>query len=460
MRIKLISPKMSLRPMDTAFKTQMSPPLALLTLAALTPAVHSVLIADENIEHVSTDDSPDLVGITVKADTAKRSWTIASAYRSRGIPVILGGIYATTCPDENLPHCDAVVIGEAEHVWCDILADAQAKSLKSTYRGREEVDLSSTPLPTWDLIREKQYLFTNTLTIGRGCPWQCDFCYSSSPNVTRGYRAKPIPKILDEVRSLRTKHVMFIDDNFIADLDVARRLAKALAPLGITWHTAVSANIGFHDDILDLLAASGCKSLFIGFETLSASNLQEANKHQNSVGTYEDTIRKIHARRMQVNASVVFGFDHDDPRVFVRTTDWLIDQKVGSMTAHILTPYPGTRLYDRMREEGRIIDNDLDHYNTSYAVFIPRLMTREELEAGYQRAYERFYSWRSILARMPGNIAQIKPYLLFNLGYRKYGALFSLIGKAGLMRRFGDICASISYAQLQSGHAGGSKNGA
>jgi radical SAM superfamily enzyme YgiQ (UPF0313 family) len=365
--------------MDSAFKRQMAPPLSLLTLGALTPERHRVTIADENVERLEVSDNPDLVGITVKADTAIRSWEISASYRARGIPVVFGGIHPTVCPEQNLERADAVVLGEAEELWGDVLRDAELKSLKKIYKSGQPPDLSLAPVPRWELIAGKRYLYTNTLTIGRGCPWRCAFCYNSSPNLPAGYRIKPVRVVLREIASLPVKHVMFIDDNFIANPASARKLLNALRPLGLVWHTAVSADIGGHEDILDLMAESGCRSLFIGFESLNAENLRAADKRQNHIEEYGRTVSKIHSRGMMVNASVVFGFDGDRPEVFNNMTDWLINQKVETMTAHILTPYPGTALYSKLQEESRICDHDLTHYNTARAVFRPAGMTATEL---------------------------------------------------------------------------------
>ncbi len=333
MWIKLISPRVTLRPMDSALKRQMSPPLSLLTLGALTPERHRATIADENVERLDLGGGPDLAGVTVKADPAQRSWEIAARYRRRGVPVVLGGIHPTACPEENGRHADAVVIGEAEELWGCVLRDAEAARLKRVYRSDRPPDLALTPVPRWELIAGKPYLYTNTLTFGRGCSWRCSFCYNSSPNLPAGYRMKPLDGILREIASLGgDRHVMFIDDNFIASLAGARRLLEASPPLGLVWHTAVSADIGRHADILDLMAESGCQSLFIGFETLNAANLRAANKSQNRVEEYERTISEIHRRGMMVNASLVFGFDGDGPGVFGATCTRGSSTRVASST--------------------------------------------------------------------------------------------------------------------------------
>lgn len=450
MNIKLIAPRSTTRPMDSAWKTRMSPPLSLLVLAALTPCEHSVTVADENVERVSWRDAPDLVGITVKVDTLDRARAIAREYRLRGIPVVMGGIHPTVCPEDCTPHADAVVIGEAEELWPLLLRDLTRGSLQPVYRSVRPADPASIPVPRWDLLKANRYLFTNTVTIGRGCPWRCDFCYNSSDNIPAGYRMKPIGHILAEIATLDSPHVMFIDDNFIGDLAGARRLVMELGRRGITWHAAVSAEIGLHEELLDRMAESGCKSLFIGFESVNQSSLLRCHKVQNRVADYERTLARLHSRGIMVNASLVFGFDEDDASVFPSTLEWLIRNRAATMTAHILTPYPGTRLHRQLEKEGRIIDRDLRHYNTAHVVFQPRRMSPAELAEGYRWMYRQFYSWKSIYARWPAQREQVIAYLEFALLYRKFGKVTSILGRTLGMRRLAKAAKWLAYSR-QSG---------
>ena len=445
MKIKLIAPMCSRRPMDSLWKVRMSPPLGLLVLGALTPREHEIELADENVERCRFNDAPDLVGITVKADTFKRACEIAQGYRRRGIRVVMGGIHPTVCPDDCATHADAVVVGEAEVLWPRLLEDAESGRLQPRYVNDGPVDIALTPAPRWELLKSGRYLFTNTLCVGRGCPWRCDFCFNSSPNLDARYRMKPIPHILAEIESLGIKHVMFIDDNFIGDPKKAWELVSALRPLRLTWHTAVSADIHQHPALLDAMAESGCRTLFIGFETVNPRNLADCHKGQNRIATYDRTIAMIHSRGMMVNASVVFGFDNDRPDVFDNTVDWLERNHVSTMTAHILTPYPGTRLHQQLDDQGRILDRDLRHYNTSHVVFHPALMTPEELSAGYRHAYERFYSWSSIRRRWPVAAGQAVAYIEFNLLYRKFGNIASRLGSLLGMRNLARLAKAFAY---------------
>ncbi len=435
--------------MDSAMKTQMAPPLSLLVVGALTPPHHEVELADENVERPAFDDRPDLVGITVKVDTADRSWDIARRYRARGVPVVVGGVHAAACPDACLAHADAVVIGEAEGLWEKVLADASAGRLRRVYRHDRPPDLSRTPVPRWELLAGKNYLMTNTLTVSRGCPWRCEFCYNSVPGIASRFRAKPIRNILREIESLGARHVMFIDDNLIGDRRFARDLLRALRPLGITWHAAVSADVGRDAALLDLMCESGGQSLFIGFETVNERNIRACGKRQNKVSEYDRTIARIHERGMMVNASIVLGFDHDEPDVFDRTCRWLVSRRVETMTAHILTPYPGTALHRRLQAAGRIVDRDLRHYTTSRVVFEPAGMSAEELEAGYRRLYDEFYSWANILRRVPVHPRQRRAFLVFNLLYRKYGRYLAPLGRVRLMNALGRAAYRLSYGGVR-----------
>jgi radical SAM superfamily enzyme YgiQ (UPF0313 family) len=239
---------------------------------------------------------------------------------------------------------------------------------------------------------------------------------------------------------------MFIDDNFIGDPVSAKKLLMRFKTMNLVWHTAVSADIIRHKEILDLMAETGCKSLFIGFETINSRNLGDCRKSQNKVEKYEELIAEIHERKMLVNASVVFGFAHAAPSGFPDTVAWLSANKVETMTAHILTPYPGTRLHKRLLKENRIFDHNLDHYNTARAVFHPKLMTANELEAGYLEAYSNFYSWKSILKRCPSiDSGQIAAYMQFALFYRKFGKPLSKLGALTGMRNFAKLAKFLAY---------------
>jgi len=445
MKIKLVSPKMTLRPMDSEFKRAMSPSLALLILAALTPNIHEVYIEDENVGKLHLEDQPDLVGITVNVDTSPRAYTIAQHYRQRGIKVILGGIHVSANPDEALAYADSVCIGEAEELWEQVLADVQTGALKNKYYHDQPTNLANTPIPKWSLVNKAKYLYTNVVVTSRGCPFQCEFCYNSCAYVHHKFRNRPIEHIIEEIKALGTKQVMFIDDNFIGNISWTKEFLKQIKPLDLKWHAAVSTNLVQHLNLLDNMKDSGCASLFIGFETINQASLASVGKYQNNIKSYEKLIQEIHARGIMVNASLVFGFDNDEPAVFEETLNWLVRNKIETMTAHILTPYPGTKIYQRLKTENRIIDHEPTHYNTSYAVFSPHKMTRQQLSEGYLQIYEDFYSITNIIKRLPKDRNQRVPYLLFNFGYRKFGKLASKIASLGLMNYVSKLARRLSY---------------
>jgi radical SAM superfamily enzyme YgiQ (UPF0313 family) len=436
---------MSLRPMDSAFKRLMSPPLSLVTIATLTPKEHTVWIEDENIGKIKLTDNPDLVGITVNVDTSERAFEIAKNYRERGIKVVFGGIHASANPDLMLQNCDSVVIGEAEEIWHNLLSDFSKNQLNRTYKNDKTTDLRNVPLPDWSFVDCKKYLYHNVIVTSRGCPFKCNFCYNSSDYVSNPFRNRPVEEVLKEIENFGTKQILFIDDNFIGNIEWTKQFIQIIKHKGFTWHAAVSANIFYHKDLIREFAKSGCKSLFIGFESINENSILSVEKKQNKVKEYEELISLLHENGIMVNASMVFGFEYDEPSVFEHTLNWLIKNKIETMTAHILTPYPGTLLYKQLFSENRITDFRPNKYNTSNVVFQPKKMTAEELKNGYLWIYREFYSLKNIIKRRPDNKALRMPYFLFNFGYRKYGRITSFFGKLGFMSKIGQIARKISY---------------
>ena len=257
----------------------------------------------------------------------------------------------------------------------------------------------------------------------RGCLFACDFCYNSAVKGVCGYRHRTVASVMEEIRSKGTRHIMFIDDNFIGDPKFTRELLVAMRPLRLKWSAAVSANIAEMPELLDLMRETGCRSLFVGFESLSGEAIANVHKGQNRTARYESLVETLHARGIMINASFVFGLDGDDASVLDRTVAWIVRNRIETVTSHIVTPYPGTAFHRRMLSEGRITDFDLTHYDTAYVVIRPKGMTAQELYDGYLKVYRDVYSFANILRRLPRSPSQILPYLMFNLFYRKYGRL-------------------------------------
>ena len=445
MIIKLIQPEMKMRPMDTKLKTRMSPPLGLLTIANMFYREHTVIIENENIRDINYDESVDIVGISITVDVLPKAVEIAKRFRERGVTVVGGGIQITACPEYMTEEFDAVSVGMAEKTWFDIVRDFQKGELKKIYTCSGSIKGSDIIPPAYDLINKGDYLYTNIVCTSRGCPFKCDFCYNSCEHCRDIYINRSIEDVLADIRAIGKKHIMFIDDNFIGNPKWTREFVKALKPSKIKWNAAVSSNIGDMPELLDEMAESGCQSLFIGFESLNERSLKNVHKNQNSIEKYEKLVNELHSRGIMINASFVFGLDGDDVTTFKATLDWIVKNKIETVTSHILTPYPGTKLYDDFVKDNRITSFDFSEYNTASVVFKPENMTAEELYEGYINIYKEIYSLKNIIKRIPRSRKQVLPYLMFNLLYRKYGKFSEWICEKITYERLGRIGEFISY---------------
>lgn len=445
MKIKLIQPAMQKRPMDTQLKSRMAPSLALLTIANLTPKEHQVVIENENVENIDFDEPVDLVAITVTVDVLNRASEIAREFRKRNVKVVAGGIHITADPEGALNSFDAICVGMAERVWRRILKDKEENSLRKIYYDMEGIDGEEIVSPSYSIIDNKKYLYTNIISTSRGCPFKCDFCYNSCKNMQKTYINRPVEDVIKDIKALKTRHIMFIDDNFIGNPKWTRELLKAIKPLKLKWNAAVSSNIVDMPDLLDEMKKSGCQSLFIGFESINSKSIDSVHKVQNSVSKYEKLIDEIHKRGIMINASFVFGLDEDDISVFKNTLNWIVKNKIETVTSHILTPYPGTKLYSELVEENRIVDFNLSNYNTAHVVYKPKNMTAEELYNGYLWIYKEVYSFKNIMKRLPKSKEQWIPFLAFNFFYRKFGKLTEALCSIVSFNNVGRFFRMLSY---------------
>ena len=427
MKIKLIQPKMLPRPMDTKLKTRMSPSLALLTIANLTPKEHEVIIENENVEKIDFDEPVDLVAITVTVDVMNRAVEISKEFQNRNVTVIAGGIHITADTEGALNSFDAICVGMAERVWAKILKDKENNSLQKMYYDMENIAGKEIISPNYYIIDSKKYLYTNIISTSRGCPFECDFCYNSCKNVLKTYINRPIDDAIKDINALKTRHIMFIDDNFIGNPKWTKKLLEEIKPLKLKWNAAVTSNIVDMLELLDEMKEAGCQSLFIGFESINSKSIDSVHKVQNSVNRYEKLVDEIHKRGIMINASFVFGLDEDDVSVFKNTLEWIVKNKIETVTSHILTPYPGTKLYSSLIEENRIVDYNLSNYNTAHVVYKPKNMTAEELYNGYLWIYKEVYTFKNIMKRLPKSKKQWIPFLAFNFFYRKFGKLTELL---------------------------------
>ena len=407
------------------------PPHNLLIVSALTPEDIEVEIVDENVEKIDFEKKVDLVGITTMTASAPRAYEIADIFRRKGVPVVMGGIHVTALPEEASQHTDAVVTGEAEGNWEKLLEDFRRggkEALAPFYQSNERPDPAKIPLPRRELIKNKGYLLSRFLQLSRGCPFDCSFC-SVSRFFGKRFRFRPIKKVLEEVKgmvgkSLKTRFLGFLDDNIVGDIAYARELFKALIPYNLLWVGQASINIAYHEDILRLAADSGCRGLFIGFESISEASLREADKSQNKIRFYEKAIKKIHQFGIAIEGAFIFGFDNDDKSIFRKTVKFIEKVKLDVVQFAVLTPLPGTKLQEKLEREGRIIDRDWSNYDLSHPVFQPKLMTSQELKQGTDWAYRKVYTLSSIFKRLTGSLKKRRwkyfgPLLTFNLGYRR-----------------------------------------
>lgn len=414
-------------------KYSLFPPLGLLTLAGLTPEDrYDITVRDDNVEPTRLCDDFDLVGMTVYSSSARRAYALADQYRRRGAKVVLGGLHPTALPEEAARHADAVCIGPGEPVWPDILRDFERNSLSKFYRASSQGSVSLTGIPRRDLMNSRFYLTPNTMVTSRGCPHACEFCYKARFWGRHFYRRRPLADIERELASFRGGAVFILDDNFLGHVRQAREVLPLLRASGLVWQAGASLDVVRDPSLLDEAYDAGCRSLFMGFESLLPDNMRRAHKLVNFSADYRDVIRRVHDSGIMINGSFMFGFDQDSPDVFERTVDFAVDNRLETATFHILTPFPGTRAFDRLDAEGRILHRDWSRYDAHHAVFRPRRMSVPQLEEGYRRAYSDFYTFGSILHRSLGTRGAVKR-VLYNLGWKRTDRLWSAAIHLGLL---------------------------
>ena len=398
MRLLLVAPKWP----DASLWGQIFfrfPYLSLTTLAALTPEPWEAKIVDENLESVDFSDLPDLAGITIMTPLAKRGYELADGFREKGVPVVLGGIHPTMMKDESKAHADAVVLGEAEEVWAQVLSDLERGHLKDFYKAADFCKLEGLPIPRRDLLNRRGYFFVNTIQTSRGCPYDCDFC-SVTSFYGRTYRVRPVEDVIHEIGQTEGGFVFFVDDNIGGYPTYAKTLFRALTPLKIKWFSQASLSIVRDRELLDLAQKSGCKGLFIGFESLSQESLNAMGKSVNRVEQYRDAVKAIHDHGIGIQGSFIFGTDEDDSSVFSDVLRFVEKIHLEAALFSVLTPFPGTRIQESLMGERRIIHQDWEKYDMNHVVYEPRKMTPEQLQEGFNWAYRRLYGYPSILKRL------------------------------------------------------------
>ncbi len=398
MKVKMILPALTeaKSPFWRPIKYSLFPPLGLATLAGYLDDNDDVRLQDEHVETLDLDDEPDLVVIQVYITSAKRSYEIADHYRRRGAHVCLGGLHVTSLPDEAAQHADTIFIGPGEDTWPVFLRDFRAGRPGRLYRSKIRT-LDGLPKIRRDLIKRHLYLVPNSIVVSRGCPHTCDFCYKEAFfEGGKSFYTQTVDDALLEIERLPGRHLYFLDDHLFGNPRFASALFDGMKGMGRLWQAAGTVKSVLAPELLEKAVECGLRSLFVGFETLNPANLREQHKYQNLNRDYTEAIKRLHGLGVMVNGSFVFGMDDDDDSVFDRTVEWAIEQGIETATFHILTPYPGTALYQRMVAQGRMTSDDWDLFDTRHVVFRPARMSAETLEAGYWHAYRDFYRWRAI----------------------------------------------------------------
>lgn len=372
--------------------------LTSLSVAAAAPEGVTVRIVDEEVEPVDFDEDADVVGISLMTFNAPRAYEIADRFRlEKGRKVILGGYHPTFLPAEALGHADAVCVGEAETSLPRMLEDAAAGRLGGVYAGGR-ADLAALRRVDRSLVPGGRYARVSPLQATRGCRQGCAFC-SIAPFFGQAFRPRPVPDVVDELRGLGPR-VLFLDDDIIASREHAAELFAAMAPLGKTWFSQCSVRLADDRELLRLAVRAGCAGLFVGFESVTEESLRGWGKSFAVARDYARAVRTLHASGIAVCAGIVLGGDADGPEVFERTLSFLAESSVDALQATILTPFPGTPLFDAMEREGRIVDRDWSRYDFRHVVFEPARMSRAALQQGHDDVLTRFYSSRGILSRL------------------------------------------------------------
>lgn len=398
-------------------------PLTLTTLASLVPPELDieVEIIDEGVESFQSPSvMPDLVGISAITGSSHRAYYIADYFRNNGVPVVLGGVHPTLMPEEAIQHSDSVVAGFAEESWPQLLRDFKNGKMKKLYTQSPDMRLEKLPIPRRDLLRRrKSYVTIHTIQATRGCKNLCDFCVVPVAWGQRMY-LRPIPEVIKEIEQIEGKNLLFVDVSPIEDIGYAKELYRAMIPLRKRWVSPCTMSIADDPELLSTAAKSGCKGLLLGFESVSQATLKGMRKNFNSANKYKEQVKKLHDNGIAINACFVFGFDTDDKDVFDRTVEFSIKLNLDIPRYTVYTPFPGTPVYKRLKDEGRIIEDNWALYDAQHVVFKPRLMSPEELQEGLHRAWRETYRFSSIIKRLSNSRIILAVTLPGNIAYREY----------------------------------------
>ena len=405
MKIKLIAPSPHREDtLSTPFKLQR---VNLPLLAALTPPGHTITIVEEAIETDDINQDVDLVGITVLTEYALRAYQIGDAYRKKGVKVVMGGIHPTIVPDEALEHADAVVVGEAEGVWPQLVSDAASGQMQRIYRADKTTALEGLPIPRRDLLPGSHYQGRVPMPIGvetsRGCPYDCEFCCIGQ-SLGSQYRVRPVHEVIAEIESIDSPHLFFVDDALALNRDSAKKLFTEMIPLGKRWLAQGTVSLAEDPELLGLMKRAGCLGLLVGFESVQKDTQDEVSKIRNLKVGYYEAMHRFHNEGFGILGCFVFGFDFENKGVFDQTLEFIMKSHMDCVQLRILTPYPGTRLYKRLISEDRLFVHDwwLHGYPPDTLLYQPQGMTADELINGFARLNRQAYTFGAMTKRFFG----------------------------------------------------------
>ena len=433
MKVKMILPSLTEaeNPYWRPIKYSLFPPLGLATLASYLSEDDEIDLVDKHVEKLKLDDQPDLVIIQVYITNAYRSYEIADFYRAKGCYVCLGGLHVTSLPEEAALHADSIFLGPGEETFPEFLKDFRNKTPKKRYFSSVRT-LEKLPPVRRDLIKREKYLVPNSIVVTRGCPHHCDFCYKDAFfQGGKSFYTQLVDDALSEIDRLPGKHLYFLDDHLLGNQKFATELFDGMRGMDRVFQGAATVDSILRGNLIEKAAEAGLRSVFVGFETFSEENLKQSNKKQNLKKDYELAVQRLHSLGIMINGSFVFGLDEDDNNVFSRTVDWAVKNAITTSTFHVLTPYPGTKLFQDFENQGRILTKNWDLYDTRNVVYQTKNISAEDLKAGYDWAYKEFYSWNNILKASLNHDSikhQLK-HLFYSGGWKKFEPLWNFIIK-------------------------------
>jgi len=395
MKIMLVMPQPELK--KTIFDKLMFPSLTLKQIAAITPRNHFIKLIDERYENINFNEKFDLIGISITTYSALRGYRIADTFRKKGIPVVFGGYHASLLPEEAKKHADSVVIGEAEYTWPQLLKDLEIGKLKKFYYNKQVVKPSEIPPARHDIGSYTP--FQEPIQASRGCPVGCEFC---SMNIIEGntFRGRPIDKIIEELKSIKTKQIFFVDASLTTNPTYSKQLFKSMKEINKTVKCFGNIHVFSNDDkFLQLASEAGITRWYIGIESISQLNIDQVGKGTNKVKNYVKAIKNIKDHGMMVTGFFMFGFDNDTIDIFNKTLKFINNLNLDSVAFSALTPFPGTKLAERLENEGRILTKDWSRYNEAIVNIKPSQITEEELYTGINNLAREYFSYINILRR-------------------------------------------------------------